>query len=150
MTLLIMLTIVLFNLLVPHGRVLYSFGPLVITSGALRGGIHRAVTLEGLFMLSRFCVRHDLALPGTLGKFAGESFRIFSSLENSLGEITKKNIFNLQNWAGRIDELLITQGEKVWPSENSRIIERPKTLGPKFLLAAAIILAWLPFILSFR
>jgi heptaprenyl diphosphate synthase len=88
-TLLVMGGIVFFNLLVPYGELLFSFGPLVFTKGALAGGLRRAVTLEGLFMLSRFSVRGDLKLPGSFGELAGESFRLFALLEGKRFSLPK-------------------------------------------------------------
>jgi heptaprenyl diphosphate synthase len=76
-TILIILVIVFFNLLVPYGRVIASLGIFRITAGSLLAGIHRAVTLEALVMLSRAAVRPGLRLPGAFGEILGESFRIF-------------------------------------------------------------------------
>jgi heptaprenyl diphosphate synthase len=81
LTLIITPGIVLANLLVPYGKVLFSAGPLDITSGALKAGLHRAFTLEALVMLSRFSIRNDLRLPGFFGGLLAESFRIFSALQ---------------------------------------------------------------------
>jgi len=69
--------IVLFNLVIPYGRLLWSWGPLQITQGALLGGVQKAITVEGLVLLSKTFIRSDLELPGTFGKRIGESFRIF-------------------------------------------------------------------------
>ncbi|MCL2320261.1 MAG: hypothetical protein FWC45_09265, partial [Treponema sp.] len=164
----VMLGIVFFNLLVPYGEVLFSLGPLRITSGALQGGIRRAVTLEGLFMLSRCCVRQDLSFPGAFGKILGDSFRVFSRLAEG------KKIINRKNWIQGLDGLLFslsggedgeTAGaaetivytdEKKEPgkagtvSDPSRLPGRTggqRTAGPQIILLAAVILAWLPLLL---
>ena len=79
-TLLIMAGIVFFNLLVPYGEVLAVFGPLQITQGSLLGGLEKAVTLEGLVMLSAACIKSDLRLPGGTGALLGESFRMLERL----------------------------------------------------------------------
>ena len=68
--------IVFFNLLAPHGRVLFSLGPLSVTQGSLLVGLERAVTLTGLLMLSRACVRSDLRLPGAAGSLLAETLRL--------------------------------------------------------------------------
>ncbi|MDR2177411.1 MAG: Gx transporter family protein [Treponema sp.] len=52
MTLSVIAGIVLVNLLIPYGRVLTEIGPLHITAGSLADGLRKAVTLEGLVMLS--------------------------------------------------------------------------------------------------
>ena len=155
----VMLGIVLFNLLVPYGEVIYSIGPLKITSGALQGGVRRAVTLEGLFMLSRCCVRRDLRLPGIFGKIVGESFRIFSRLAE------EKKLLSRENWIGRLDGLLVSYGEGAFPAgKNQQPLnanEKPeitgetpvppvRTFAQRIILPVGIIFAWLPLLWQFR
>jgi len=62
------------NLAVPLGRVLLSLGPLKITQGALESGLAKGLTLVGLVYLSRLCVRPDLELPGTAGRYVARTF----------------------------------------------------------------------------
>jgi heptaprenyl diphosphate synthase len=139
-TFLIMLAIVFFNLLVPYGELLFSIGPLKITSGALMAGLRRAVTLEGLFMLSRFCIRSDLAFPGAFGKIAGESLRVFSRLAET------KNLFNQKNWGETLDGLLSGYAQD-GPVEKENKNEKSCPLSGKIILALMVILAWLPLII---
>jgi heptaprenyl diphosphate synthase len=84
-TLLIMAGIVFFNLLAPYGKVLFTFGPLHITQGSLLAGLEKAVTLEGLVMLSAACIKSDLKLPGGTGSLLGESLRILERLRERIG-----------------------------------------------------------------
>jgi heptaprenyl diphosphate synthase len=91
-TMLIITVIVFFNLLVPYGKVIASLGLFRITAGALLAGIHRAVTLEALVMLSRAAIRPGLKLPGAFGEVLGESFRVF-------GQITERK-FPVNSWRG--------------------------------------------------
>ena len=138
----VMAGIIFFNLLVPYGEVLFSLGPLVVTKGALMGGIRRAVTLEGLLMLSRSCVRRDLALPGAFGKIVGESFRVFSILTE------ERQFFTRRNWFSRLDGLLVSLEES--PAENEVVAEKnPATSGGRLVLVIMVILAWLPFFLVY-
>jgi len=136
-TFLVMLAIVFFNLLVPYGELLFSIGSLKITYGALMTGLQRAVTLEGLFMLSRCCVRSDLAFPGAFGKIAGESLRVFSSLTEA------RNLFNRKNWVETLDGLLAgyTQADAGEIKDES---ERRHSLSGRIILAVLVMLAWLP------
>ena len=76
-TILMIVFIVAFNLIIPYGRVLYSIGVFKITSGALSAGIHRAITLAALIMLSKLTIRQDLKIPGTFGEILGDSLRMF-------------------------------------------------------------------------
>lgn len=156
-TLSVMLGIIFFNLLVPYGEVLFSIGPFPVTSGALFAGIRRAVTLEGLFMLSRFSVRKDLALPGGFGEIASESLRIFSNLAG------EKKIFIRNNWVQHLDELLLAYSEKEsaginvadngkdkapgrFPQPGGR--EKTARPGARIILVTAVILAWLPLLIK--
>jgi heptaprenyl diphosphate synthase len=105
-TLLVMGSIVAFNLLVPYGKVLGTFGFFRITQGALLGGLHKALTLEGLIMLSKASIRADLCLPGFLGSLLGESFRIFERITQKKARITRKHIIE------GIDQLLLELSEE--------------------------------------
>jgi len=140
-TLSIMLAIVFFNLLVPYGELLCSIGLLKITSGALLSGLRRAVTLEGLFMLSRFCIRSDLVFPGAFGKLAGESLRVFSRLTKA------KNLFTRKNWIESLDKLLSGYAQDV-SGEIKTTGEKNHSLTGRIILALVVILAWVPLIIG--
>jgi len=139
-TLSIMLAIIFFNLLIPYGELLHSIGSLKITSGALLSGLRRAVTLEGLFMLSRFCIRSDLAFPGAFGKLAGESLRVFSRLAEA------KNLFTRKNWIESLDRLLsgYTQDDS---GEIKTISKKNHSLSSRIILTLVVILAWVPLVI---
>jgi len=92
-TIAVIIGITLFNLLVPYGRVLFTIGYFKITETALLTGIRRAVTLEGLIMLSKVCIRRDLHFPGAFGELLGESLRISSALMSRKYSIRPKTIF---------------------------------------------------------
>jgi heptaprenyl diphosphate synthase len=143
-TVLIIVCIAAFNLIVPYGRVLCVIGIFKITSGALLTGIQRAVTLEGLIMLSRFAVRRDIRIPGKFGELVGESFRVFALILDRKGRVTRENFI-----AG-IDRLMIEldSGDdtgKTPPDDKPAPALRTGTAGI-VMLAAAILLAWLPWI----
>jgi len=91
-TLAIIAGIVFFNLLVPYGKVLAVVGPLRITQGSLLAGIEKALTVEGLLMLSRACIRSDLRLPGKIGSLLGDSLRILELMREKKGLIRKGRI----------------------------------------------------------
>jgi heptaprenyl diphosphate synthase len=105
LTLIVLFGIIAFNLLVPYGRVLVSWGGFRITEGALMAGVRRAVTLEGLVMLSRAAIRHDLRFPGRFGALIGESFRLLALIRDRKQSITRKN------WMGDLDRLMIELSE---------------------------------------
>jgi len=140
-TLLVMLGIVVFNLIIPYGQVLFSVGVFKITSGALETGVNRAVTLEGLIMLSRFTIRQDLKIPGFFGELIGESFRLFAVVMDQKQHITRKNLI------ADIDRLMLDLSGDA--SEVPQPAEVPSHTKPAgfVILAVAVILSWLPWAL---
>jgi len=134
-TILIIFFITAFNLIIPYGRVLFSVGAFKITSGALKAGIHRAVTLEALIMLSKVSVRQDLRIPGAFGELLGESLRIFSLLMDRKYRITRKNIF------ADIDGLMLELSAEETPEETAQMT-RTKTAG-YVMLAVVVVLSWI-------
>ena len=141
-TITIFLGIVGFNLIIPYGQVLYSFGAIKISSGALRTGIQRASTLQGLIMLSRLSIRQDLKIPGRFGDLIAESFRFFSLIINSKHKISRKNFIR------DIDNLMMELSNE---PQNSPIIStkapRNKISG-LIILIVLVIAFWLPLILE--
>jgi heptaprenyl diphosphate synthase len=144
-TVLVILGIVFFNLLFPYGEVLFSLGFLRISSGALEGGLRRAMTIEGLFMLSRLTVRQDLRLPGGFGELLGESFRILALLTE------KKSALSAGNLIAGIDRLMLElsapeagRDAPAAPVPDEAEKEKPGGVPGFLILAAMVFLAWLP------
>jgi heptaprenyl diphosphate synthase len=147
---LVIVVIVFFNLLVPYGRIIVSLGPFRITAGALLAGVHRAVTLEALVMLSRAAIRPGLRLPGMFGEILGESFRIFGQI------MDRKLVINRGDIAGDIDRLMLElSGETAacGPAPETPVPElrapastpqRPLTAFGLVLIITVILLTWLP------
>jgi hypothetical protein len=90
-TLCTMALILFCNLLVPYGRVLAEIGPFRLTQGSLAAALHKAITMEGLILLSKATIGPDLRFPGRLGFFIGESFRLFERLTEQKDRITRKH-----------------------------------------------------------
>jgi len=139
-TLLAIVFITAFNLIIPYGRVLFSAGAFKITSGALRAGIHRAVTLEALLMLSKVTIRQDLKISGAFGEILGSSFHIFSVM------MSKKHHITGGNFIADIDRLLLELGEEE-PSGGPASEARTKPAG-YVILVSAVVLSWLPWIIQ--
>jgi heptaprenyl diphosphate synthase len=152
LTILVILGIVVFNLLVPYGRVLFSTGPFKITSGALTAGIHRAVTFEALIMLSRLAIRPDLRIPGFFGSLIGESFRVYALLMNQKRRITRKTFI------ADIDRLMfeLSADAQAGPEPDSG--EEPIACAVKpartkpvgyIVLVVTVVLSWISLVLGF-
>ncbi|MDR2481924.1 MAG: Gx transporter family protein [Spirochaetaceae bacterium] len=100
-TILFFLSVALFNLIAPYGKIIAICGPFVITEGALLQGISKAAAVEGLVMLSRTVIPENFMLPGYFGNIVGESFRLLRIIIEE-----KKNI-TMKNFIGGIDSILI-------------------------------------------
>ena len=136
-TVLIIVFIIAFNLIIPYGRVLFSIGAFKITSGALTAGVHRAITLAALVMLSKLAIRQDLRIPGAFGAILAESLRVFYVIMSRKYRVTAKNFIT------DVDNLMIEfSGEQL--TENGGQI-RTKPAG-FIVLTAVVILSWLPWI----
>jgi heptaprenyl diphosphate synthase len=137
-TIITMFFIIAFNLIIPYGQVLFAAGPLKITSGALKSGIHRAVTFMGLIMLSKAGIRHDLKIPGAFGELLGESLRLFSVM------MGKKYRLKINNPIKLIDNLLMELSAEDFSGDNP---EEQKTKPAGYIiLALVIIISWLPWL----
>jgi len=137
----VILGIVIFNLIIPYGQILFSIGAFKITSGALMAGIQRAVTLEGLIMLSRFTIRQDLKIPGLFGELIGESFRIFALIMNQKKDITRKNLI------ADIDRLMLELSNDAADTSQSAVVLAHSTKPAGFvILTVVVILSWLPWV----
>jgi len=126
----IIMFIIVFNLIIPYGRVLFSFGVLKITSGALKAGVHRAFTLQSFVMLSNLAIRRDLKIPGALGELLCESLHMFSAIMNKKYVIPKKNVLV------EIDNLMLELSNVTLPAPDEKII---KTKPAGFVILVFIV-----------
>ncbi|GBU28737.1 hypothetical protein R84B8_02297 [Treponema sp. R8-4-B8] len=133
----IIMFIIVFNLIIPYGRVLFSFGAIKITSGALQAGVHRAFTLQSFVMLSKLTIRRDLKIPGAFGELLCESLHIFSAIMNKKYNFPKKNILV------EIDNLMLELSDITLPAPDEKTV---KTKPAGFvIIALVVILSWLPY-----
>jgi hypothetical protein len=84
--------IVLFNLMIPVGRVLMAPLGLLVTEGALRNGVARATAVVGMIGLSQFSIRADLSLPGILGGLIGRSLMYFERIMAERKRIRRESV----------------------------------------------------------
>ncbi|MCL2213732.1 MAG: hypothetical protein FWC06_00850 [Treponema sp.] len=136
----ITLFIVVFNLIIPYGRIIFSIGAFKVTSGSLEAGIYRAVTLQALVMLSKVTVRGDLKLPGSFGQLLGESLQVFTALTSRKIRITGNDFI------AEIDNLMLELGQEELQQPDVQVI-KTKPLG-YIIIATAIIVSWALFLLA--
>jgi hypothetical protein len=111
------------NLAVPLGRVLWLVGPWKITQGALEAGLGKGLTLVALAYLSRFCVRPDLRLPGTAGRYVARTFFYLNRL------LDLRRSISLRSLAKTLDRTL----ETLWAESPGR---KPAIAARKPAIAA--------------
>lgn len=99
--------VVLFSLLSPHGKILFSFGKLNITLGALILGLVKSGRLCGFVFVSQFLISKNISFPGRVGKFFSNVMSYFSKLTETKIRLTKENFIS------QIDSRLC----KVWQNE---------------------------------
>ncbi len=78
--LILILSIVIFSLLVPSGKVLYKIGGFAITQNALFLGLKRALILVLSVEISRLVIPNKIVLKGKLGNFINMIFIYFKKL----------------------------------------------------------------------
>jgi heptaprenyl diphosphate synthase len=138
-------SIVFFHLLAPFGKVLAAVGPLRITQGGLSAGIDKAITISGLVILSRACIKNDLRLPGTIGSLLGESLRMLELLREKRGMIRRKEIIS------GLDKLMLEM-ETIKPDDAENTQEKKQGINIKsilLLVAMVMITAGMNFIPQF-
>ena len=97
-------SIILFNLVVPFGKVLAEPFGLPITEGAILLGIKKALIIEGMVYISRWMLKAGLKIPGKIGTLVSQAFDILSSLSASRKKIDPKNLIH------SIDEIMYGRG----------------------------------------
>ena len=138
-TITIMAGIVFFNLLVPYGKVLAAFGQLRITQGSLFAGLEKALTLEGLLMLSRACIKSDLRLPGTIGALLGESLRNLELMRGKKGLIRRGHIIaGIDQMLREVEAVNTVEPADAPPVKQKRSVKNMALLGAMVALTAVI------------
>jgi len=93
-------SIIVFNLFVPFGKVLWSPFYLPITEGALLSGVKKALTVEGMIFISRWMLKPGFSLPGKAGILVTQAFDILGHLTDGAKKIDRKNMI------GSIDAIM--------------------------------------------
>ena len=107
-TLIVSAGIVLTNLLVPSGKVIARLGPLAVTQFALTEGIMKALTFEGLMLLSKATIMQGLKLPGKLGGIVGSAFLYYDRIIEYKGKVRASTL------SADADAMMI----RVWEEES--------------------------------
>jgi len=110
-TVLVSAGIVLVNILVPIGKVLARVGPIAITETALWEGIDKALTFEGLMLISKASIRPGLRIPGRFGAVVASAFVYYDRILEFKVKIRPATLI------ADADELML----RVWEAEDPGI-----------------------------
>jgi hypothetical protein len=94
--------IVALNLVIREGKVLAVVAGLPLTELSLKAGVLKASAMVGLIALSRFSVRSDLRVPGTVGSLLGTSLVYFERIMGARHPMDRRDVI------GSIDAILLS------------------------------------------
>jgi heptaprenyl diphosphate synthase len=127
--------IVVFNLVIPTGRVLVSVSGLPITEVALKTGVSKATAMVGLIALSLFSIRSDLRLPGRFGGLLGRSLLYFERIMGERRAIDRRDLI------GSIDAVLLSVHQApLTPNPSAARVRTSAVAGG--LLVLIVIASW--------
>ena len=105
-SLFILLSVVLSNLLVPFGKILFNLGKWSITQGALFAGLERGFILIGFLFFSQLIIDKNIVLPGALDSFFKRVLGVFDILSGEKIAFGKSE--KISGLTARIDEKLLS------------------------------------------
>lgn len=100
-SLIFLIVTVIFNCLIPAGRVLFYILQFPVTEDALKSGLAKGFTIITLIYISKFTVSKYLKLPGKFGKILESAFNYVNELMENRNKIKMKRPFE------SIDALLL-------------------------------------------
>lgn len=107
-SLFILLSVVISNLLVPFGKILFTVEKwhVLITQGALFAGLERGVVLVGFLFFSQLIIDKNIILPGALDAFFKRVLGVFDILSGE--KISFEKSEKISGLTARIDEKLLS------------------------------------------
>ena len=87
------LFICLFELTLKQGKIIFHFGPFIVTQDPLIRGLKKSAILCGMIFLSQRATPKNLFLPGKIGLFLSDSLAAFNILNQENLPLKKNNLF---------------------------------------------------------
>jgi heptaprenyl diphosphate synthase len=112
-------TVVLFNLLLPEGKVWFQAGPWPVTEGAFFLGLGKSCTFAGLVFFSLASISRDLHLPGEFGALWAKTFSWYEQLMDQRRALKPRALLM------SIDRLL----ERLYPTRPGTVVAEPEAHG---------------------
>jgi len=116
----LVVSVVVFNLFLPVGRVWVTLGPVPITEGAFFLGLGKGMTFAGLVFFSLASISRELRLPGRFGALWGQTFAWYEQL------MDQRNALKPRALLMSIDRLL----ERLYPTRPGTAADRPANRTP--------------------
>ncbi len=130
----LIVTVSIFHLFIPQGRVLLAIGNIVITEGALFAGLYRGLSVIGFVFISLFSIRKNLRLPGTIGRLISASLNYFELIYDH------RRSANRQNLIGSLDRVLSILSEHPPQTDTEKLTLRLRDIPVIVLIAGALLL----------
>ena len=131
----VILSITVFHLVVPSGRVLVEIGSFAVTAGAMRAGLFKGLAIVGMVFLSVASVRRDLLLPGKTGTMVARTFWAFEYL------LEGRRDFSWRRPMESADALLIQLFEDLPEANEGEAATQSKTSSSGWVALAILIVA---------
>lgn len=96
----LIVSVTLFELLVPNGKVIFEIGSVKITQGALLLGMNRALRLCCFVFISKYFISSNFVLPGQAGIFFKKVMNHYASLNST------ETKFSFRHFVESIDSVL--------------------------------------------
>ncbi len=106
-------TIVVFALSVPSGKILFRIRSFPVTQGALFSGLYKSAVLLITVFASRIFISSKLTFPGKTGSLISQIFTYYGRFTSEKITFGKKNI-NGSNLIDSIDKKLM----EIWSTES--------------------------------
>jgi hypothetical protein len=131
--------IVVFNLVIPTGRILFSVAGFPVTEGALKSGLLKATAMTGLIALSQFSIRSDLRIQGRIGGILGRTIFYFERIMSQRRKVDRTDII------GSLDMLLLEVHRAPGPDEGNPVGTVRSTPRGVLFLSMVVLINWVAF-----
>ena len=141
-SIIIIVSLVFFNLLTPVGKVLFRIDHFPITLTALTIGLRKGLILTGMVQISKFAMGRNLHFPGKAGILVGRTFACFDRITAMKIDLAPSQLIT------SIDDALT----KVYSTMEMGTEEHPAAVRTtkygKIFLLAMISLCWILFLIQ--
>ena len=114
----VVVSVTVFSLLTPYGKVLFELWGWKITGGALEAGLQKSGTLVGMVLVSKYFMDADIRIPGKIGDMVSSVMEIFRGMSFTRKEIKDSGIM------GAVDGKLLSIWKEISGANNESLSRR--------------------------